>query len=41
MSRKRRKLRNLLVTPRFQLKLSVYYIASGLIIIGIMVGLIL
>lgn len=40
MSRKQRKLRNLLVTPRFQLKLSFYYIACGLVIIGIMVGLI-
>lgn len=40
MSRKQRKLRNLLVTPKFQLKLSLYYMASGLIIIGVMLGLI-
>lgn len=40
MSRKQRKLRNILVTPKFQLKLSLYYIASGLVIIGIMTGLI-
>lgn len=40
MSRKQRKLRNLLVTPKFQLKLSLYYIASGLVIIGVMVAFI-
>ncbi|MBD3648068.1 MAG: hypothetical protein HUJ31_11600 [Pseudomonadales bacterium] len=40
MSRKQRKLRNILVTPKFQLKLSLYYILSGLVIIGIMIGLI-
>lgn len=40
MSRKQRKLRNILVTPKFQLKLSLYYIASGLVIIGVMIGLI-
>lgn len=40
MSRKQRKLRNFLVTPKFQLKLSLYYIVSGLIIIGIVTALI-
>jgi len=40
MSRKNRKLKNLLITPRFQLKLSLYYIASGLVIIGAMFVLI-
>lgn len=40
MSRKQRQLRNLLVTPKFQLKLSLYYIASGLVIIGVMVAFI-
>lgn len=39
-SRNDRKLKNLLVTPRFQLKLSLYYILSGLVIISAMVGLI-
>jgi|TARA_Y100000310_G_C20692215_1_gene823082 signal transduction histidine kinase len=40
MSRKNRKLRNLVVNPHFQLKLSLYYIASGLVIIGAMIILI-
>lgn len=39
MSRKQRKLRNLLVTPKFQLKMSLYYIVSGLIFFGAIVGI--
>ena len=39
MDRKQRKLRNLLVIPRFQLKLSLYYIASGLVFFGAIVGI--
>lgn len=37
MSRKQRKLKNLLVTPKFQLKLSLYYVVSGLIFFGAIV----
>lgn len=40
MTRNIRKLRNLFVNPHFQLKLSLYYLASGLIIIGAMITLI-
>jgi signal transduction histidine kinase len=40
MSKSNRKLRNLVVNPYFQLKLSLYYIASGLVIIGTMTVLI-
>lgn len=34
MSRKQRKLKNLLVTPRFQLKMSLYYVVTGLLFLG-------
>ena len=40
MSKNDRKLKNLLIAPRFQLKLSLYYICSGLVIIAAMMGLI-
>lgn len=40
MSRNDRKLKNLLIAPRFQFKLSLYYIFSGLVIITVMIGLI-
>ena len=40
MSGNDRKLKNLIVNPRFQLKLSLYFIACGLIIIGTMIALI-
>tara|TARA_B100002003_G_scaffold251351_1_gene294433 strand:- start:1058 stop:1231 length:174 start_codon:yes stop_codon:yes gene_type:complete len=40
MNSKNRKLRNLVVNPYFQLKLSLYYVASGLLIIGAMIILI-
>lgn len=38
MSRKQRKLKNLLITPKFQLKLSLYYVVSGLIFFGTIMG---
>lgn len=38
MSRKQRKIKNLLVIPKFQLKLSLYYALSGLIFFGAVVG---
>lgn len=39
MSRKQRKLKNLLVTPRFQLKLSLYYVVTGVLFFGIVMGI--
>jgi len=38
MSRKNRKLKNFLVTPRFQLKLSLFFIVSGLLFLMVIVG---
>ncbi|HKI73908.1 MAG TPA: hypothetical protein VJ998_04665 [Pseudomonadales bacterium] len=39
MSRKQRKLKNMLVNPGFQLKLTLYYVVSGLVFFGAIVGL--
>lgn len=39
MSRKQRKLKNLLVTPKFQLKMSLYYMITGLLFFGVVMGI--
>lgn len=40
MSRSERKFKNFLIAPRFQLKICAYFIVSGLITIGAMIGMV-
>ena len=40
MSKSERKVKNLLIAPRFQLKISAYFIISGLITIGAMIAVV-